>query len=704
MNIYWFTVVRWSFLLLVLFCQIATAASAIHHKLDVTIEPEKGYLEATDHITLPQATDEVSFSLHAALKLQLKTPGARVVSSQKVKAFVPIKQYKIRLTSAQKELKVQYSGKIQKRVKYNSGDYSAGRETSAGIISDKGVFLSLSSLWFPVFDNKQVTFTLSTILPDGWSSISQGKSTGTNSWQQTAPQDDIYLVAGKYHIYKRPNAVAVAQAYLLQPDKTLAERYLKTTEEYLQLYSKLLGPYPYSKFALVENSWQTGYGMPSFTLLGSKVIRLPFILHSSYPHEIVHNWWGNGVFVDYSKGNWSEGITSYLADHLIKEQSGQGSDYRRDTLQRYADYVTKNREYTLKDFRGYHGVSSQAIGYGKTMMLFHMLRLSMGDQRFLAGLRQFYSTNLHKTASYKDIETAFKEASNRTLSTEFQQWTRRTGAPVLEIADISVKEHGWDYLLSFTLRQNQKEEPYLLEIPVYIQTEDKSEPILKTVTLYGREATRTIELDERPLSIRVDPLFDLFRRLDPSEIPSSLGQLFGAENLVVILPSNADMKLRQAYRRLANSWKQLSSKIKIVWDNKIKEIPKDSAVWIFGQENMLVDQFMQGMDELPVVLKDQNITINNNQLALVENSLVLTNRRSTTRGWLHAHSLNALSGLARKIPHYGKYSYLAFTGDNPDNVLKGQWPLNKSSLTVKLDKDAPLQKIKEHKPLSDLIK
>ena len=31
------------------------------------------------------------------------------------------------------------------------------------------------------------------------------------------------------------------------------------------MYNKLLGPYPYTKFALVENFWETGYGMPSFT-------------------------------------------------------------------------------------------------------------------------------------------------------------------------------------------------------------------------------------------------------------------------------------------------------------------------------------------------------------------------------------------------------------------------------------------------------
>ncbi len=123
-------------------------------------------------------------------------------------------------------------------------------------------------------------------------------------------------------------------AFLRKPDQALADRYLDATAQYLEMYRGLLGPYPYSKFALVENFWETGYGMPSFTLLGEQIIRFPFILHSSYPHELLHNWWGNGVFVDLAGGNWCEGLTAYLADHLIAEQRGQGADHRRAILQK----------------------------------------------------------------------------------------------------------------------------------------------------------------------------------------------------------------------------------------------------------------------------------------------------------------------------------------------------------------------------------
>jgi len=57
-------------------------------------------------------------------------------------------------------------------------------------------------------------------------------------------------------------------AFLRTPDDALANKYLEATSRYISLYDRLIGPYPYKKFALVENFWETGFGMPSFTLLG----------------------------------------------------------------------------------------------------------------------------------------------------------------------------------------------------------------------------------------------------------------------------------------------------------------------------------------------------------------------------------------------------------------------------------------------------
>ena len=179
------------------------------------------------------------------------------------------------------------------------------------------------------------------------------------------------------------------------------------------MYRSLIGPYPYGKFALVENFWETGYGMPTFTLLGPEVVRFPFIINSSYPHEILHNWWGNSVFVDYQSGNWCEGLTAYLADHLIAEQRGAGDEYRRSTLQRYRDYVKAGRDFPLSEFRARSSAAEEAVGYGKALMGDHMLRRAIGDEGFRKVVARFYHDFRGKRATFRDLQRTAETVSGR---------------------------------------------------------------------------------------------------------------------------------------------------------------------------------------------------------------------------------------------------------------------------------------------------
>lgn len=80
--------------------------------------------------------------------------------------------------------------------------------------------------------------------------------------------------------------------------------------------------------AVVASPLPTGFGMPTLTYLGADVLRLPFIRKTSLGHEILHNWWGNGVYVDYTRGNWSEGLTTLMADYAYKEDESAAAASR----------------------------------------------------------------------------------------------------------------------------------------------------------------------------------------------------------------------------------------------------------------------------------------------------------------------------------------------------------------------------------------
>ncbi len=60
-----------------------------------------------------------------------------------------------------------------------------------------------------------------------------------------------------------------------------------------------------------------------------------------------------------------------------------------------------------------------------------------------------------------------------------------------------------------------------------------------------------------------------------------------------------------------------------------------------------------------------------------------------TMGWLSWDDPRALERMAQKLRHYGKYSYLVFTGAQGRNVAKGQWPVTRSALNISVAPQAP---------------
>ena len=465
----------------------------LHHSLSIDLDPGRESLVVSDRMRLPQAWlgHNLQFELNSGLSITASNlpisedPNAQVASGDVIDSTVAqeaeVKRYRISVpASFSGELEISYSGTINDLAEQSSPEYAQSFAQTSGIISGEGVFLSRASVWVPLFDDRLITFDLSArFAPSAsdWTTVSQGQPAGLNGWQTEHPQEEIYLIAAQFTHYTESAGRVEASAYLRNPDRNLATKYLDATARYLTLYEPMLGDYPFSKFALVENFWETGFGMPSFTLLGP-VIRFPFILESSYPHELLHNWWGNGVYPDYATGNWSEGLTAYLADHLFREMDGTGHEYRKEMLARYKNYVSEGEDFPLSQFTSRNSAATQAVGYGKTLMLWHMLRIELGDELFIDGLRQFYDRYQFQRASFADIENLFSELSGRDLSV-FEQWVNRTGAPQLAA---TVEELNGDRA-RIMFAQTQFEEPYSLRVPVALFYEGETVPQIYDISL-----------------------------------------------------------------------------------------------------------------------------------------------------------------------------------------------------------------------------
>jgi Peptidase family M1 domain len=684
-------------LVLSMFASAALAQGATHHELIVTLDPATAAIAARDTITfaedLPTPAQAHIFWLHSGLQPATRDAGATLTSLNGLEGETLLARFKLQLATGQRQVTLYYGGSIGRSPRALAGVHAGAHSATPAAISLEGILLAGESAWYPRFDDSLVTFGLEVDLPDGWQAISQGVSRVLSSgsgrvrthWLESKPQQQIYLVAGRFQAYSRQADGYTAQVFLRTADEMLAKTYLGATVEYIDLYSRLLGRYPYQKFALVENFWESGYSMPSFTLLGPRVIRLPFILYSSYPHEIAHNWWGNSVYV--APGwNWSEGLTAYLADHLIQEQRGEGAAYRRDVLQKYADFVSQNADFPLSAFAGGHGDVEQAVGYGKTLMFFHMLRLRMGDEAFIRALRRLYEGKRYQQAGYADVQRAFVQASGLDLSKEFSQWIQKKGAPQLRLRNAAVERSKGDYRLVGTLEQAQPGPPYQLSVPFVVYFEGQSSPLRKVMTIDRRSMDFRLILPGHPSMLQVDPEFDVFRRLDRREIPASLGQLYGAERILMVLPAKAPAPVREKYHDWATQWHS-GAEIEWRWDDALTVLPTDRSIWLFGWQNRFLARLAEALPGQDVSLSaGGDVRIGQWRVRRANEAVVIAARQAGNPNhalvWLACDKPQAFAGLARKLPHYGKYSYLVFEGNDPRNVLKGQWPLLGAPLSV----------------------
>ena len=652
-------------------------SAVIHHSLKIILDPQKQSLSVEDSISLPDSMQgsPLRFSLNSNLRISNKP---RRLEKLTTAASTEISQYSVSLGRRNRNrLVLAYSGTLfdstrQSSAEQTSVEYGQSSTENMGIISEQGVYLNKSSAWLADFGSGLVSFDIQVEFADSastWTAVSQGDRLGNNSWRSDQAMEEVYLIAADFTEYSQAADSVEILAYLREPDPNLASKYIDAAGRYLALYESLLGEYPYGKFALVESFRETEYGIPSFALLGEQLIRYPFILESSYPHEILHNWWGNGVYPDDETGNWSEGLTAYLADHLFREMNGLGHEYRKDMLLNYKNYVSAEADFPLSEFSAHNSAASQAVGHGKSLMLWHMLRIQLGDELFLSGLQQFYESYNFKRASFENIALHFSGLSGLDLNGFFRQWVNRTGAPELSISVEEVVGNRARIMLA----QIQSGEPYTLRVPIALYYEGSEVPEIYDIDITQRLEGVMADDYDKLQAVLVDPYFDVFRRLDRKESVPTVGELFGAKAISFVLPEAE----RQYWRQMAEAF-AVGVDAKIINAEDIFVLPQDRSVWILGRDNPFAQTVFAASELYGVEAKPSGILMSEGELEYANRSNVLVTRHPENAelalGFIDVDQIQTMPGIMGKLPYYGKYSYLSFLGDESSNDVRGIWP------------------------------
>ncbi|RVU38898.1 M1 family peptidase [Hwanghaeella grinnelliae] len=528
-----------------------------------------------------------------------------------------------------------------------------------------GSYLPSYAAWIPDTGAAHVTYRLKVRIDGSLRPVATGRILSETDldgafeavFAADYPTEAPSLFIGPYTVTERIVDGTRIRTYFHEEIAGSADHYITQSADYIRIFAEMIGAYPFDDFHVVSAPLPVGLGFPNMTYIGRTIVPLPFMRGRSLAHEVLHNWWGNGVGIDYATGNWSEGLTTFFADYGLAERQGPDAarEMRLGWLRDYAALPTSD-DTPVSAFTSKTHQASQVIGYNKTAHIFHMLRLEIGPAAFEQGIRAFWNDHRFKTAAWKDIQHALETASGRDLDWFFSQWVGQAGAPELTLAETRVEQTGGKHTLHVTLRQ--KGPLYRLTVPIIVETE--GEAIHEQVRLSSAEETFSIELESAPLRVRVDPDFDVFRRLLPGESPPILRD--------ITLARNVDATVLGSDEGFASAARALTGRLSKNPTWVPKRAPTGPAI-VIGNSADIVSYVRDHLEsDIPEPVSESAAAAWT--FRSPEGHPVLLIRAIDTAG---------IERMMRPLPHYGSRSYVTFEDGRATD--KGVWKTTDSPLS-----------------------
>lgn len=261
---------------------------------------------------------------------------------------------------------------------------------------------------------------------------------------------------------------------------------------------------------------------------------------------------------------------------------------------------------------------------------------------------------------------AFAEAGNRDLALFQEQWLSWTGAPALALGAVEFR----DEEVVFTLEQ---EEPaYSLEIPVVLTTAAGTEEHIVVLDQTSGEFTLETAGVE---NLAVDPDCHLFRRLHQTEIEPTISQVLADEDPAFVIQGAAPDMAASA-RVFATDFSEKDE----------YSFHEDGALPGDGHASIVINPagaLLKQIAPQELMVSGTTLFLAGKRYSLKEYDLVFAgadpNDAEVTDLVILSDSPARLEALARRVGHYGKYSWLLLPVGQ-GKVLRGNWPVGDSPL------------------------
>jgi aminopeptidase N len=287
--------------------------------------------------------------------------------------------------------------------------------------------------------------------------------------------------------------------------------------EIVQLFSNLVGPFPYEKLSHLQSSTRFG-GMENASAIfySDAGFRRRSMTDEVVAHETAHQWFGDAVTERDWPHLWlSEGFATYFAALWTRAARGDSAFHVqmagiRDEVLTDTTSVTKRPVIDTIETNLLALLNRNS--YQKGGFVLHMLRGQVGERAFFDALRGYYAKHRHATAVTDDLRSEMERASHQKLGWFFDQWLKKPGYP--EVAATWTYDAGTHEVV-ITLTQSGRFGAF--QIPVTIAVVDSAgmshQATAQMAATAGASQQLRVSLAASPVAVVLDPNVELLAAL-----------------------------------------------------------------------------------------------------------------------------------------------------------------------------------------------
>lgn len=302
-----------------------------------------------------------------------------------------------------------------------------------------------------------------------------------------------------------------AYSYFLTPSEGWLRSHV-IVKQSVELFSEIIGEYPYDHCSVVEGPLRAGGGMeyPMITIVDN--FSDPAVLEVVIAHEVAHNWWQGILAPDERKSPWiDEGFTSHYEKRYIEKfkvpYMGNleyiEKNHRICRHFGFSDLTSRDDETMAVLFQQRHNLHQSvnstsedfsdfnyyAMVYAQASLLIEYLETYLGRTKFDSLIQVFYEKNKFGHINAKDIQVFFEEKTGKNFSWLFEDLIGKKTKTDFSIKKIKKTEGGYNIQIKNKTGMAQ---------PFPLSVYDKNDSLLSVIWAEGSsEKIRQFEISGR---------------------------------------------------------------------------------------------------------------------------------------------------------------------------------------------------------------